>query len=71
VVPKGGLSVFESSDCGIAPDLSMMAQDFIYEGRQAGFRLGFQALGSTPGLIRVVIDDGVPEIKRDPADGHQ
>jgi hypothetical protein len=70
MVSEGGLSVLEASDCGIASHLRLMGQDFIYERRQADVCLGFQALGSTPGLIRVVIDDGIPEIKRDPADGH-
>jgi hypothetical protein len=71
VVPEGGLSMLETSDRSIPPLLGVMGQYLIYESGQAGIRLGLQALISTPGLIGVVIDDGVPEVEGDPANGHQ
>jgi hypothetical protein len=71
VASEGGLSMLEASDRSIPSQAWVMGQDFIYEGRQAGIRLGLQAFGRTPGLIGVVIDNGVPEIEGDAANAHQ
>ena len=71
VVTEGRLRTFERRHRGVAADRGMVRQDLIHEGVAPRHSLGRKAPFRALGFIGVVVDDRVPEIERNPTNGHQ
>ena len=70
MVPEGGVGLVQGCGYRIRTHAGMVGQNLIHKGGYPGLGFGRQPSSRTLGLVRVVTDDRIPEVKSDAADAH-